>query len=128
LGLPFQALMAPPTNNEKEGRFLLENHEVIYGYSATAVQAAIATRDDVKRKRPTQNLLAIADPEFGGTARFTSSTRLAKTAPPKPSVGKQSKNKPRPIGASSRPIGAASRPSVRRRGPSAQRHESLRLS
>jgi CHAT domain-containing protein/Tfp pilus assembly protein PilF len=73
-GLPFQALMAggqgPGAGDQGEPeRFLAEQFEIAYAYSATAAQAALLARTDPKRPKPAGTLLALANPDFGGDTR-----------------------------------------------------------
>jgi CHAT domain-containing protein/tetratricopeptide (TPR) repeat protein len=62
-GLPFQVLL--PNSTAGSPAFLAERYEINYGYSATAVQAALLARKDPKRPKPAGTLLAFANPEFG---------------------------------------------------------------
>ncbi|HEX8234989.1 MAG TPA: CHAT domain-containing protein [Abditibacteriaceae bacterium] len=96
-GLPFQALLTK--NEQGDERFLVEQYEVTYSYSATAAQAALNAKANVKRTRPTRTLLALANPEFGGKERFAASTQSITPL----AAGS------RPIAAGSRPIGADAR-------------------
>jgi CHAT domain-containing protein/tetratricopeptide (TPR) repeat protein len=62
-GLPFQALLT--SKGAAAPTFLAERYEVNYGYSATAVQAALLARKDPKRPKPAGTMLAFANPHFG---------------------------------------------------------------
>jgi len=69
---PFQALLA---RNETSGgnKFLIEQYEINYAYSATAVQAALLARTNPGRAKPPGTLFALADPDFGGKERIIGS-------------------------------------------------------
>ncbi len=83
-GLPFQALMTPGVKGQPSGsRFLIEQHELDYAYSATGAQAALLAGQSISNKnstsikggngsgpRSTGTLLALANPEFGGPSRL----------------------------------------------------------
>jgi CHAT domain-containing protein/Tfp pilus assembly protein PilF len=78
-GFPFQALVLEsqtvgnpnPQSAIRNPQFLIEQFEIAYAYSATAAQAAFRAKTDLRRPKATGTLLALANPEFGGEARFT---------------------------------------------------------
>ncbi|WP_395146241.1 CHAT domain-containing protein, partial [Armatimonas sp.] len=59
--IPFQALLSG-------GQFLTQRFELAYAYSATGVQAALTQK--AQRRKPSQMLLALANPDFGSSKRF----------------------------------------------------------
>ncbi len=84
--VPFQALLS-------EGKFLAQRYELSYAYSATGAQAALTVK--AGRKKPTQTVLAIANPDFGSSKRFGDLDNLPGQ---------------RPLTAPNRPITAPNRP------------------
>jgi CHAT domain-containing protein len=93
-GLPFQALIGK--NEKGTEQFLAEQYEVDYAYSASSVQAALSLRKDANPRKREKSLLVMANPDFGGSQRFT----------PQSDTGAVAK---RPISAESRAINADSR-------------------
>ena len=84
--VPFQALVS-------EGKFLAQRYELSYAYSATGAQAALTVK--AGRKKPTQTVLAIANPDFGSSKRFGDLDNLPGQ---------------RPLTAPNRPLTAPNRP------------------
>ncbi len=77
--VPFQALL-----NEKvhggEDRFLVEEYEVVYAYSATHAKAALDESNRPERRKPAGDLFVLANPDFGdvaGTKPLEASRSLA---------------------------------------------------
>src|SRR4029077_10545660 len=64
--VPFQALRTGAAGGD---RYLLEEHEVVYAYSATAAQAALRSGDERRAGPWTGTLLVFANPDFGGAER-----------------------------------------------------------
>lgn len=93
-GTPFGALM-------DEDKFLAEQYEVNYSYSATALQATLAVKNNPRRPGAPKTLLAFANPNFGGAERFQKQLEQA--------------NAERPLTAESRALSADSR-SITRNG------------
>ncbi len=79
-GLPFQALMSK-TGKENNDTFLVQQFEVDYGYSATAVQAALRLKSDPHRPKPSNTLLACANPAFGDLTQGAKNTTDADGRP-----------------------------------------------
>jgi CHAT domain-containing protein len=89
--IPFAAL--------SDGKFLAEKFEIEYGYSGTAVEASLRPRE----LHPGQkSLLVLANPDFGGAARFGDNPLIPGQRPIEPPS--------RPIDPPSRPIDPPSRP------------------
>jgi tetratricopeptide (TPR) repeat protein/CHAT domain-containing protein len=68
-GLPFQALLAGGQGETE--RFLAEEFEIAYAYSATAAHAALRARSNTRRTKPAGTLLALANPDFSSETRST---------------------------------------------------------
>ena len=49
---------------------LLDDFEIVYSQSATSIQSALLAHDLTGRTQPTGTLFAVANPAFGGAARF----------------------------------------------------------
>ncbi len=63
--IPFQVLLRETPTAE---RFLINDFEVVYAYSATHAHAALEASDRPDRRKPAAELLALADPDFGELA------------------------------------------------------------
>ena len=91
--VPFAALQ------DSKGRFVSQRHTLTFAYSATGAATALTKRT---RPRPSGSVLALANPDFGDTARFGDDPHLPGQRPfDAPS---------RPFDAPSRPFDAPSRP------------------
>lgn len=90
--VPFAAL----TNRKG---FLAQQFEIDYAYSATGLEAALTAR---RLTRPTQQMLVVANPDFGGAKRFGDNPLIPGQRPIEPPS--------RPIEPPSRPIEPPSRP------------------
>jgi CHAT domain-containing protein/tetratricopeptide (TPR) repeat protein len=97
-GLPFQALSEKKANGDQ---FLLENYEISYSYSATALQTTLSAQRTAPKKWNGE-LLVYANPDFGGADRLALKPPADKPAAPTGGT-------PRPIGADARAITADSR-------------------
>src|SRR5262249_17257153 len=83
-GLPFQALLIPPLPQRGRGgqgaradTFLWERFEIAYAYSATGAQAPLLAG----RQRPSGDVLAFANPDFGSETRFAVQSPLVLPRP-----------------------------------------------
>ena len=134
--VPFAALLADnaPATNRKTEKFLIQQYEIAYAYSATGAQAELTALTNGRRRQPTKTMLAFANPDFGGELRFGDNLPderlLSSASRPIPSASRKGDNPDRPIPSASRPIPSASRksneasrpiPSASRPIPSASR-------
>lgn len=101
-GVPFQALLGKGSTGEQ---FLGERFEITYAYSATTALAALQAAASPQRAKPTAPLLVVANPDFGGAARFG-------TNPVNRAIGAEA----RALGAEARAIGAEARAVTSRDG------------
>lgn len=96
-GVPFQALLKKDGTTEQH---LGERFEITYAYSATALAASLQAATATNRVKSSALLLVVANPDFGGAARFTGAASKDDRA-----IGAEA----RALGAEARAVGAEAR-------------------